>query len=343
MVWGIEAKNRSGAVLFSTVHESFKKVASGYQKPYFVNSATGIKNNLHHINFPSGVSRSNAIIFARPNIYNEETQRLQGYWPMGVQFSTDTFQGQEYFRITAPDDSVSYYRSRTCLGYSKFLDGLKTLNTSSDHWGVGVNGIGALGDVYYEIWAPGTSSAVSVGDETVSYGLEVRTHGTDRHPGTATFGSNRQNFKVEQSSYVQQSVDFFASSLATNNRVNYINMTPQRLFFQNKSNTSQGQYMAILNGSAHTSGIIKGGNVDTVNSLGATAYEIPGNMAGFYNSFVEFHYYDEDNIYGFQPAVVQIPRLLEAKNTSEDVAYNAEPRYLSSVGVKTLALIGKSL
>ena len=356
MGFGIQTKNRAGETLFTTRHFAIKKIGSGYQKPRIYDSATDSVHNDHYITIPAGYDKSTILVFARPHIFadSEEeaiNERIKGYWPMGIRFGGDgdgdmrLFQGNQYFQITAPDNSVRYYGGRRFLGYDDFFDGSREYYTSTEHYGRGFSGAGARGEVYYEIWTvnppkssddPASEAEV---EDTSGFGVEVRSD----FPGLATFKSNVPNFKVEQSSYIQQNISFFNMENYNNgDRIIYTNMTPQRLFFQNRSNHSQGQYMALLNGSAHTSAIALGGNKGFSSAYQNTAYEIPQEQTAFYQSFVEFHYYDQDDIYGYKPAVVQIPRLAYTKVTKNRIGYLDQVQVNGQVGVPTLALIGKS-
>lgn len=335
MTYSIDIKNRSGAFIFGQKHYVLKPVMSGRAKPMFYNSITGSYEN-HNANFiPDGYTKDEILVFGRvvfdSSLTDEEAEneRVKGFWPVGIEYSriNDT----EYFRLTAPDNSVDYYPDRRGAGYSKVLDGTREYVNSADHW------LNTEASIEYIMYTKVEGDESGLGSDDSDFGIQIFDENENK-----IFDSNFNFFKVEQSAYAKQNVSFFYQPyVSTSPSLNYINLVPQRLYFQNKSNSSQGHYWALLNGTAHTVAIAKGGDVGSLTSLNAEGFEIPEDITAFYNSFVEFHYYDQENIFGFRPGIIQVPRLSYTRDTSSNTIYDGEVR-TANVGVPVLSMIGQS-
>jgi hypothetical protein len=136
------------------------------------------------------------------------------------------------------------------------------------------------------------------------------------------------------------------------------------MYLENKSNASQLEYMALLNGSASAVGIVHGGG-----PLSNGSHEVPGrgltgtsqeDRTSYWRAFVEFHYYDENDVYYRKPSIIQVPRLAYTKwpfgnlkggvtfywhrwLVEEQRKYRDFVRFNDQVGVKTLSIIGKTV
>lgn len=184
------------------------------------------------------------------------------------------------------------------------------------------------------------------------------------------FDSTSEFFKIEQVGYNHlgpKSSTQTAISRPTSlyrPSVNYEHIVPFRMYLENKSNVSQLEYMALLNGSASAVGIVHGGG-----PLSNGSHEIPGrgltgtsqeDKTAYWRAFVEFHYYDENDVYYRQPSIIQVPRLAYTKwpfgnltggvtfywhrfLIEEQRKYRDFVRFNDQVGVKTLSIIGKTV
>lgn len=328
MTYGIEIKNKNNRTLFGINHLGIKKMASGTVPPQYYNSRAGVTVNPNQINYPAGVTKHNALVFARPALSQEYLEkypdgRLHGFWPMAVTFNANTFS------IIAPDESVRYY------------DGIKgdkgkKFTTSSKHYNEVEFGMSsAPGSVYYEVWIQGQGST-----ET-GLGLEVKDNNND-----IIFDSNTDFFKTESTVTGRPNMEFITGSTP---RLRHETLGFLRLPMLQTSEASQQFYLALLNGTAHCSALAKGGDVFSAgDGIGAEGFEVPQDpLSAYYRSFVEFHFEEENNLLNLDPEVRMVPRLAYTKaeyTTSLQEGYYSDiVRVNTDLGVLSNLLIGKSI
>lgn len=331
MTFGIEVKNKNNSVIFGDKHLSIKKVASGYIDPATYKSSTGsVANGSSLVTLPNGVTRHNALVFARPELTEEYKQLYpdgltHAPWALALTFVND---GQ--FTIVGPDSTIAYYDGQH--GDKGFA-----LRQSFECWtDEGVK----PARVYYEVWIQGLGS-----EEESGHGLEVKDDNND-----IIFDSNRAFFKTEATSKTNQQVVFDLSTSGP--RINHALSGSINIAMLQRSKVSQELYLACLNGTAHTSAIFIGGPdssaspPSTASSGTKQSYEVPqAPLVAYYRNFVEFHYAIEDDLFQASPFIRLVGRLEKTQNvnvTTSENYYNDEPRYNQQVGVPACLLIGKS-
>jgi len=342
VAYGIEVENENGDIIFGTKHLSMRKVVSGYQKPQYYSSTTDIYYNVHRIDLPPGLDRNSVLVFARPYIPDDPgngTERVKGYWPMGVQFNNtghnskgeEQHDGRNTFTITAPDDSPRYYDSRDQADNTREnknqRDVYKTYTRSSENWAT-LSG----NQVYYEVWTSGTGIVLPLLDEVDTHGIQV----VDSS-GDLIFGSNTENFRVESSIYERLNPNLHTGQQALR-RLSEVLMLPMK----NTSDYSQSNYMALLNGTASLGGAAIGGFSQPFYN-DDRKYEYPRSRIAYWKGFVEWHYVNEMGDNREIPACYMVSRLAYTRNEHYLEYYATYPRHQNDIGVKTLHLIGKSL
>lgn len=309
--YGVKVKNRNQDILIGQRNLQIKKISSGTVRPEYKSAASGTTYNSHTISY-SGVSRKNALVFAKPvaanitsGFENPFDRLLKGYWMMGVRFNSSNF------TIIAPDMTQSYQLTNSTHDSREF-------NTSMEWWGTSENT--AKGKVYWELWTVGSADT-----EDNDEGIIAKTAANE-----VLFSSNREVFRAEKLQYSQPKASFYQSgsilSIGRNSDIN--------LEMNNRSNLAQLNYMALLNGTAHTTSFIKGG--DATNG----GYLAPEDEAAFFQSFCAWIYQEENNLYSLKPTVKWLSALAYNKNTSNLTSYGSVIRRALGIGVKTLAMIG---
>lgn len=306
------------------------------------------------------------------DIYSDRKQRhfnraVQGFWPMAVEFGTS---GGDHFYIHGPDNSQTYYDGVRQSTNAPSLDAVKKFNTSREHWGkiYEVMRVGRfdelsrvfnqpIAQVYYEVYIPIDNSAgqnISGGftdDDSTESGLSIKDT-TNKE----IYNSNQEFFNIEQTGYNRVTFNdlgvistnwFGQDGYRERERIGppFIDpddIVPVRMYLKNKSNGAQLDYMACLNGTASHQAIIVGGREDSA----IHKYEINRAAVTYFKSFVEFHYFDENNAFGNRPYIAQVTRLVENINYNSISTgmyyYQDYIRFNDQLGVPTLSIIGKS-
>ena len=291
---------------------------------------------------------------------------VQGFWPMAVHFGTDGI--GDYFYIHGPDNSQNYYNGVRQSTNAPSLDPIKEFNNSQEHWDlrqvteIGRDGVlntenKAMGLAYYEIFIPNDNSSgqnIAGGftdSDAVDSGLSIKDT-TNKE----IFNSNQEFFNIEQTGYNRFTFnDLGIISRLWFGRTGYRqrarigppsldpnDIVPVRMYLKSKSNGAQLDYMACLNGTASHQAVIVGGRQNAADG----SLEINANAITYFKSFVEFHYFDENNILGNRPYIAQVTRLSETQNYQSigGLVYNFVDyvRTNDKLGVPTLSIIGKS-
>lgn len=342
MAYGIEVENENGDIIFGTKHLAIRKIASGYQKPQYYSSTADLYYNVHRIDLPLGLDRNSVLVFARPYIPDDPgngTERVKGYWPMGIQFNNtgydskgeDQLDGRETFTITAPDDSPRYYDSRDTADNSREnknqRDVYKTYTRSSANWEASNNN-----QVYYEVWVSGVGIQLALIDQFQTMGIQV----VDSS-GDLIFGSNTENFRVESSIYERLDPHLHTGQQAIR-RLSEALILP----LKNTSDYSQSNYMALLNGTASLGGAALAGFNSPLHD-DDRKFEYPRGRIAYWKGFVEWHYVNEMGDNREIPACYMVSRLAYTRPEHPLEYYATYARHQNDIGVKTLHLIGKSL
>lgn len=327
-----------------------------------LNSVDNFPNEFVHPSFSDTLNSTEHSSILRRNM----NRAVQGFWPMAVEFGTDGV--GDFFFIHGPDNSQTYYDGVRQSTNAPSLDSIKEFNNSFEHWDDrAVTSVGRGGTLvteyrpmalaYYEIFISNDNSSgqnISGGftdSEAVDSGLSIKDT-TNKE----IFNSNQEFFNIEQTGYnrvsfndlgIVSSLWFGQTGYRQRARVGppFIDpddIVPVRMYLKNKANGAQLQYMACLNGTASHQALIVGGRQDS----SINRFEINAYAATFFKSFVEFHYFDENNVLGSRPYIAQVTRLSETKNYNQigglSYIYSDYIRTNANLGVPTLSMIGKS-
>ncbi len=327
-----------------------------------LNSVDNFANEFVHPSFSDTLNSTRAA----DRLKKKVNRAIQGFWPMAVQFGTDNT--GDYFYIHGPDNSQDYYNGVRQSTNAPDLDPIKKFNNSEDHWnerqvttvgrgGVLLTELRPMATAYYEVFIPNDNSSgqdISGGftdNDAVDSGLSIKDT-TNKE----IFNSNQEFFNIEQTGYnrftfndlgIVSSLWFGLEGYRTKDRigppsVDPNDIVPVRMYLKSKSNGAQLDYMACLNGTASHQALIVGGRQNAADG----SLEINAAAVTYFKSFVEFHYFDENNVLGNRPYIAQITRLSETVNynTIGGLVYNFIDyvRTNDKLGVPTLSIIGKS-
>lgn len=331
MAYGMEFKNRTGTTVFGAKHLAIKKVASGFAAPQIydsrVNTTYNVTSGLRAL--PTGVNKTNALVFARPQARNQpfHSELMQGVHPMAVDFP-DNYPG--FIRFFAPDGALSFYRGDSLGTSNASITQSRAYTNSFQNWPT--DSTSRRIDIYYEVWTVGQSD-----DEDDTHGLVINDSG-----GDIIFSSNRNNFLAESSSYAHRPVQFQTSPLLNINYTDNFHLAIQSVGMEQTSNNSQANYLALLNGTSSCVAIARGGDFNSEGGSTQSVFHIPKEKTAYYNRFVEFHYQDQESVAGFKPAVLTVPRLSRTSDENNEIQYNTQVRLNNQVGVSSLLTIGTS-
>lgn len=328
MAYGIKIKNRSEDTIIGTSNLSLKFVASGYQAPEYQDSDfssfwynTGTTLNSHTISYPSGANRHNSFIFAKPVVTtfpgeggSQHDILKQGTWPMGVRFDSNGFS------LITDHHSVE----------RKMDEGRHTNKKSywnSDiMWGNHTN-FSFRVKVYWELWTIGNEE-----DEGSNHGMQVKTAGQD-----IIYSSDRKVIRPESSSYTTPGIDW---SEGADSNFEYAPTNPARLYMSDLTENAQLEYLALLNGTAHTVGYARGGHTSSTTGQIGNQLVAYGSES-FAQNLVSWHYFEQEDLFGREPYCEWGGTLVYYKTpstTENDLRHLI--RTGNTLGVKTLALIG---
>lgn len=340
MTYGIEIKNKSDQTIIGEVQNLIERVSFGTKKVRVYKaggsgSDYGTEYNGGYnsrINYPAGVNRENALIFARPEISDafgakEETLALS-CWPMALMMEED------HFYFLAPDANIDYYDSKrgdVTLPISNSL----TMYVSNryDNFFTEQNPPDvptSVCRVYYEIWRVDAPPSV----EEADYGVKIQRPfmaGFDE-----IFNTNRRFFQADiinvedynTSTPFVADVDGFWS-------VNDDILPVLQSDLPSVNLRAANEYLTLMNVTAGLSAVTRGaygGITDTV--------EVPADpYTAYYKRFIEWHFGGKGN--AGHPFVRLVSRLAYNKET-EDSSFYEDIRYNNDMGEKPAIVIGKT-
>lgn len=340
MTYGIEIKNKSDQTIIGEVQNLIERVSFGTKKVRVYKaggsgSDYGTEYNGGYnsrINYPSGVTRENALIFARPEISDafgskEETISL-ACWPIALMMEED------YFYFLAPDANIDYYDSKrgdvtlpisnsetmyVSNRYSNFFTEQNPLETPT-----------SVCRVYYEIWRVGAPPSV----EETDYGAKVQRPfkaGFDE-----IFNSNRRFFQADIINVEDyNSATPFVASANGFWSVNDDILPVLQSDLPSVNLRAANEYLTLMNVTAGLSALVRGaygGHTNTVES--------PSDpYTAYYKRFIEWHFAGKGN--AAHPFVRLVSRLAYNKETG-DRSFYEDIRYNNDMGEKPAIVIGKT-
>ncbi len=342
MAYGIEIKNKSDQTIVGEIQNLIERVAFGTKKVRVYKAGgsgsdygteyNGGSNS--RIDYPAGVTRENALIFARPEISDsfgskEETLSLAS-WPMALMMEED------HFYFLAPDTNINYYDSKRgdvtlpifnseTMYVSNRYNNFFTEQNSSEG-----SVLPSVCRVYYEIWTIGASPSVA----ELDYGVKVQrpfSSGFDE-----IFNSNRRFFQADIINVedYNSATPFFASVdgyWSVNDDILPVLQSDLPSIDPRAAN----EYLSLMNVTAGLSALVRGafgGNTNTVES--------PSNpYTAYYKRFIEWHFGGKGN--AGHPFVRLVSRLAYNKETG-DRSFYEDIRYNNDMGEKPAIVIGKT-